>query len=85
MTLDTSDWQELYEGACEVFGPARAAIFMRSLEPGMRQDLATKADVESGLDRLRADFEAKLRGLTRTIATMMLATIGAVLGITGLT
>jgi hypothetical protein len=74
VALDTKDWQELYEGAREVFGPARAAIFMKAMKPGLRQDLATKADVSD----LRASFEEKLR-------TQTWAIVGAFVGIGGLT
>jgi hypothetical protein len=73
MTLETKEWQELYEGAREVFGPARAAIFMKAMEPGLRGDLATKAD----LAELRAAFESRLRAQTWTMVTVMIAAVGA--------
>ncbi len=47
---------------------------MKAMEPGLRQDLATKADVSD----LRASFEEKLR-------TQTWAVVGAFVGIGGLT
>jgi len=74
MAIDANEWQELCEGVRTVFGPYRAAIFMKVVEPGLRQDLATKSD----LSDLRALFEEKLRAHTW-------ATVGAFVGIGALT
>ena len=63
MTLETKEWQELYEGAREVFGPARAAIFMKAMEPGLRDDLVTKADLRAEIGAVRTDLEVGLAGL----------------------
>jgi hypothetical protein len=73
MALETKEWQELYEGAREVFGPTGAAIFMKAMEPGLRDDLATKADLAD----LRAAVESKLRAQTWMMVTVMIAAVGA--------
>lgn len=62
--METKDWQELYEGAREVFGPNRAAIFMRAMDRGLRDDWATKADLAELRWVTKADL-AELRGATK--------------------
>ncbi|MBA2325322.1 MAG: hypothetical protein H0V95_01600 [Actinobacteria bacterium] len=64
MTLETKEWQELSEGAREVFGPARAAIFMSAMDQGFRADLATRGDVAQLQVATRADM-AELRSELR--------------------
>jgi hypothetical protein len=85
VAFTTKDWQELYEGAREAFGAARAAIFMRAVEPTFRDDLVTKDFLRAALAEQTASFEAKLRVQTWTIATLFVAVVIVVLGITGLT
>jgi ribosomal protein L29 len=64
VALDARDWQELYEGAREVFGPTRAAIFMNAMEQGFRNDLATKPDLSELRAATRADL-AEFRAATQ--------------------
>ena len=79
MAIETKEWQELYEGAREVFGPTGAAIFMKGMEPALRQDLATRADLadlRTEMANLKAAFESKLRAQTWTVVTVMIAAVG---------
>jgi hypothetical protein len=77
VALETNEWQELYEGAREVFGPTRAAIFMRTMERGARDDWATRAD----LSDLRASLERELRGQTWRLAGLVVAASGLVFAV----
>jgi len=46
---------------------------MKAMEPGLRGDLVTKAD----LSDLKATVESKLRAQTWTMVTVMIAAVGA--------
>jgi hypothetical protein len=47
------------------------------MEPGLRDDLATKADLRAEISDLKAAVESKLRAQTWTMVTVMIAAVGA--------
>ncbi len=67
------------------------SLFMKAMEPGLRDDLATKADltelgaelrveiadVRAEMSELKATIESKLRAQTWTMVTVLIAAVGA--------
>lgn len=47
------------------------------MEPGLGDDLATKADLRAEISDLKAAVESKLRAQTWTMVTVMIAAVGA--------
>lgn len=50
---------------------------MKAMEPGLRDDLVTKADLRAEMSDLRAAVESKLRAQTWTMVTVLIAAVAA--------